>query len=337
MAHLVKNLKVMLLNAENLFLLSDSKLTPEHLKLDESSWQKLSTSVYENKSLYKLNELSKIIRQIDPDILMLAEVGGLESLNNFNRLFLNETYSPALTEGNSDRHIDIGYFIRKEIGFYFDLVSNKNRPLNFWYAHEQSNDPNHEKKPSQKFSRDVAELHLFTRDREKPFLIFMMAHLKSRLDHDNIDANGFARRQAELNTYLEIYQELEARYQYKIPIIVAGDFNGNASHRQTDPEFKSLYEKTSLKDVCELAGLDEEKSATYYQVGRNSRTEGRQIDYAFLNPVSQNLLDQKSVHIFRYQDPRGLPLDPPATLDAKLQLPSDHYPLVFELVQVPVF
>ena len=48
------NLKFMLLNAENLFLLFDKKPDASVLnQADEAQWQKLSSSVYENKSLKK--------------------------------------------------------------------------------------------------------------------------------------------------------------------------------------------------------------------------------------------------------------------------------------------
>ena len=46
-------LKVMFLNAENLFLLSDEKLIPEHLKLDQVQWNKLSTSIFEKQAAAK--------------------------------------------------------------------------------------------------------------------------------------------------------------------------------------------------------------------------------------------------------------------------------------------
>ncbi len=335
------NLKIMLLNAENLFLISDKTLEEEHLTLDEKKWQKLSTSVFENKPLRKCQILSKIFQEVNPDIVMLAEVGGLESLSNFNRLFLGEKYSAALIEGNSNRSIDVGYLIRKNMGFYFDLVSNKNRPINFLYPHERELVLNglgeQFKTPSShKFSRDVAELHLFTKDRERPFLLLLLAHLKSRLDPENIDPNGLERRNAELKTLMEIYLEFEKKWNGKTPIIVAGDFNGNASKHSAELEFKPIYDSTKLSDVCELANLALEDRATYYQVGRHSHVEGRQIDYSFLSPKAAPLLEKESVKIYRYKNHLGQIMDPPTTLDAKNQLPSDHYPLIFELKNIPM-
>lgn len=334
----ISNFKVMLLNAENLFLLSDQKFSPDHLKLDQVQWNKLSTSIYENKPLEKSKVLGQIILQESPDLIMLCEVGGLESLQNFNHLFLKDQYSAALIEGNSNRNIDVGYLIRKNMPFYFDINTNKNRPINYLYPHEKlSADTGYGgAKVSHKFSRDVSELHLFQKDREKPFMIFLLTHLKSRLDPENIDPNGFERRSAELRTLVEIYNELEQKHQGQVPIAVAGDFNGNASPSETDKEFAALYSSTKLKDVCELAKLDADRSFTFYQVGRSSKTEGKQLDYCFLSPMLAPYLDPTSVQVYRYKDHLGQPFDPPSTLEAKMNLPSDHYPLVFNLKNIPL-
>lgn len=341
MGLVIPQLKVMVYNAENLFLLSDSELKPEHLKFDQIQWNRLSTSIYENKPLEKLKSIAQIIQDENPDLILFCEVGGLESLQNFNKLFLKDSFSAALIEGNSDRHIDVGFLIKKNMGIYFDIVSNKNRPINYLYPFErQSQDSGYSlKKPvdgSHRFSRDVAELHFFQTSRDKPSLVVLLAHLKSRLDPDGIDPNGFERRSAELKTLLEIYAELNKTFNTQVPMIIAGDFNGNASAHQTDSEFTAIYQTTDLKDICELAGLSPEKSATYYQVNRNSKTEGKQLDYAFLNGLAQQYLEKQSVKIYRYRDHLGQEMDPPNSIDVKMSYPSDHYPLFFILKNIPI-
>lgn len=333
------NLKTLLWNAENLFLLSDVPLTPEQTQLEEPQWQKLSTSIHPNKSLAKCRAIARIIQEENPDLILFCEVGGLESLNNFNKLFLNSAYSPALVEGNSNRNIDLGFLVRKNIGFYFDIISNKNRSINYLYPHERmpadETGPTVQTKPSHKFSRDAAELHLFLRDREKPFLIVVLTHLKSQLDRERIDPLGFERRRAELKTLVDIYTELSAK-KPKTPIAVCGDFNGCARKSKLDQEFQYLYENSDLTELTEWAGLGEADCATFYQVGRTPNPEGRQIDFAFASPILLKYVDPKSVKILRFKDPRGLVLDPPTTIDAKSLLPSDHYPVVFNIQQIPM-
>lgn len=311
------------------------------LNLKEAQWQRLSTSVYENKPLKKTLEIAKALKEIDADVIMLCEVGGYESLKNFNLLFMDDAYSPCLIEGNSERNIDVGFLIRKKMPFYFDLQSNKNRPINYLYPHErQSLAHGYPVKGgkvtmSHKFSRDVAELRFFKADKEKPFLIILLAHLKSRLDPERIDPNGFERRQAELRTLLEIYNELDAVHP-DLPIMVAGDFNGNASSTNTDEEFRDIYTTTKLKDVLEVAGLSPEARATFYQVRNGARADGRQIDFAFLSPSLQSSLKIGSTFVHRYKDEFGMEHDTPRSMDTKLSLPSDHYPIVFELENLKI-
>lgn len=326
-------LKIILLNAENLFLLFDHKVDSEILKLDELQWQKLSSSIFENKPIRKARNLAKIFTDTQADIVMLCEVGGLESLKNFNELFLNSEYSAALIEGNSDRNIDVGFLVRKTSQFYFDLMSNKNRAINFLYPHERNPAL---KLPSHKFSRDVAELKLFRKSADDPFLILMLSHLKSRLDHDGIDPQGFQRRKAELETYLQLYKETTERHP-KTPILVAGDFNGNAGRNQTDEEFRKIYTETDLEDVLELAQIPNEQRATFYQIRHSGRADGRQIDFCFLSDKLKPHLKTATTNVFRYKYDNGFEIDTPQSIDAKLSLPSDHYPVIFELENLQIW
>lgn len=324
-----QDLKFLLLNAENLFLLFDQKPTQQEVNtLDENQWQKLSTSLYDNKPLHKLKELKNLILEKDPDIIMLCEVGGVESLNNFNEYFLDQKYSAALIEGNSERHIDVGFLVSKKLSFYFDLQSNKNWPLNFNY------DP---QGPSLKFSRDVAELRLFSSDRDQPFLILLLTHLKSHLDPGRVDPQGQNRRSAELKSLLEIQKELQKNYPHT-PFLIAGDFNGNASRHITDPEFVDIYTQTKWEDVLELSQIPQDQRWTFYQVRTGGgRQDGKQLDYVFLTPELHSHLKASTCRVLKYKDEYGFDKDWPLTLEAKLQLPSDHYPVFFELEKVKIW
>jgi len=325
------------MNVENLFLMFDQALPKNFTKLEENQWQKLSTSVYENKPLFKTIHLAQTIKNCNADIIMLCEVGGLESLKNFNEYFLDNQFSPILIEGNSDRNIDVGFLIKKSSPFYFDLLTHKNRELNFLYPHEKQSQSQHYpiKLTSHKFSRDCAELRLFKRDVNKPFLIILLTHLKSPLDPERIDPNGFERRSAELKTCLEIYKELQNQFN-QCPIIFAGDFNGHAASFDTDPEFKPIYESTQLKDIFDIAQVSPENRYTFYQIKSGLRSDGRQIDYCFLSPAAQNLLNTKTAAVLDFKDEFGSPIKKPETLEQKLALPSDHYPVVFTLDNIKI-
>lgn len=329
------NLSIGLLNAENLFLLFDQELPKNYLKLEEPQWQKLSQSVYDNKPLFKTIQIAQTIQSMNVDILQLTEVGGLESLKNLNKYFLDDQFSPILIEGNSDRNIDVGFLIRKNSDFYFDLLTHKNRLIDFLYPHERlSKKTNYPPQiTSHKMSRDCAELRLFKKDVNKPFLILLLTHLKSPLDPERIDPAGTERRTAELKTCVHIYNELRAEFK-DCPVILSGDFNGNASKTNTEKEFIDIYSKTDLTDILELAEIPQAERTTFIQIRSGFRAEGRQIDYCFIPQSLEPNFVKASAKVFEYKDGYGSNLKRPETLEQKMALPSDHYPLIFNLENI---
>lgn len=333
------NLRIGLFNAENLFILFDHPVPAHFEKMNETQWQRLSTSVYENKPLKKIIEIAKIIEEEKPDVMMLCEIGGEESLKNFNQLFLKDSYLPFLIEGNSDRNIDIGFLVKKDSPFLAKIFSNKTRELNFLYPHENlsllTGYP--VKKDSQLFSRDCAELHLSTAFDRQPFLILLLAHLKSRLDPEKIDPGGTERRSAELRTCIGIYKELQKKYP-NTSIIFSGDMNGYAGRPTSagtpDTEFASIYTDTDLTDLFEITNLGPELRATYYQIKNGGYADGRQIDYCFIPKSLHNHINHKASYVYRFKDEFGFPLAIPNSILAKTNLPSDHYPIFFTLENI---
>lgn len=328
-------LRLGLYNLENLFLLLGHEVPEHYHKLNEAQWQKLSNSVYEAKPLAKCQQIATIITENSPDIMMLCEVGGVESLSNFNKLFLESRYNVAIMEGNSDRNIDVGFLIKKDSPFFFDIASNRLRPLHYLYPHETTSKKTGYpiKGQSQYFSRDCSELRLFTKSKETPFLIILLTHLKSRLDPDRIDPGGLERRAAELRTCLEIYKELKLQYK-NTPIVFSGDMNGFAGIPNTDAEFLPIYSETDLQDVLELANVSTDKRSTFYQIKNGGKCEGKQIDYCFISDNLTDKLVRADAHVYRYKDEFGSPLEIPKSIDDKLKLASDHYPLFFKLENI---
>ena len=326
------SLRLGLFNAENLFLLFDNPVPPHYLKLNEVQWQKLSGSVYENKALPKCIHIAQMIKSQAPDIMMMCEVGGEESLKNFNKFFLDEAYEVALIEGNSDRNIDVGFLIRKDKKFIRTIKSHKERPLNFLYPHENLSKKTGYaiKGVSQYFSRDCVELSLLNPETKMPYLVIMLTHLKSRLDPERIDPGGTERRTAELRTCVDIYKEISSQHP-NVPVIFAGDMNGYAGKTKTDVEFAPLYSETDFEDVLELANISLEKRSTFYQIKNNSKVEGKQIDYCFVSKHLHEKIMKNSAEVYRFKDEFGFAFDAPRSIDDKLRLPSDHYPLFFTL------
>src|ERR1700733_2249543 len=93
---LPNTLRVAQINAENLFLFFDQELPANWKLLSEKEWQKLSQASVSNKPLKKALWLAESLQEIDADFILVNEVGGEESLGNFNRYFLNDRYRPYL-------------------------------------------------------------------------------------------------------------------------------------------------------------------------------------------------------------------------------------------------
>jgi hypothetical protein len=324
--------KVVQLNAENLFLFLDDLTLRDWRSLAEKDWQRLSQATVANKSLIKTLWLADSLLHMDPDIICLNEVGGLESLTNFNFLFLGDRYAPHLLEGNSDRGIDIGYLVKRDFPLRAELRTHKNRPLGFLYPHEQQtnlfNQGTTEKQvKSHYFSRDCAELRLFGPDPVRPELVLLLVHLKSKLDPDNVDPQGKERRRAELNTLVTIYNEVRAEFSPAVPVMIVGDFNGSARKSFRSEEFTQLN-TTDLESVIEIVGVSDEDAATQVQFNRGGGIQYLQSDFIFISPDLKPHLVSEGVSVYRYHSDLKVALPLPKTLEQRTYMPSDHYPVI---------
>lgn len=325
------SLRFMQLNAENLFLYMDRYRDQDLSNLSEVEWQKLSTANTSNKSLAKTWALAAAITENNPDILMLNEVGGEESLKNFNQYFLNDSYETQIIEGNSNRGIDLAYLVRKDPKVQYLLLSHKNRPINFLYGHEKGKVAETGKN-SHYFSRDVLELRVFRKGEGSPRLICLLVHLKSKLDQDGWDPQGRGRREAELKTLIQIYNEVQKEVDHQVPTIIGGDFNGIAHRDLCEPEFASIYSDSDVKEIFDLkGGLTEEERTTQFQFMRDGSCRLLHLDYIFLSPHLHNSLCKEESFVYRYKGDLGTTLPLPTNLEQRMALPSDHYPVVATL------
>lgn len=351
-------LRIAQFNVENLFVFLDvfqretlhgdgdpRKMTRQELDkaramlqgMSESQWQKLSTSILDNKPLAKVRQLARAIRDIDPDILMLCEVGGLESLRNFSLYFLDDEYAPYLLEGNSDRGIDIGFLVHRRLPFRYDLLSHKNRSIDLLYPHEkQSIETGYGMfaggdLKSHKFSRDVLELRVYEDRGDRPEFICLLVHLKSQLDLEGIDPRGRDRRRAELEKLVQIYNEIRADFSGVVPILLGGDFNGTAALPRPDPEFQALHSHTMLRDCLDIAGTPPDERFTYMQIYDHRPPVLRQLDYLFVPVELAARVSRTETRVFRFNDEYGMRMLLPRNLNEKRLLPSDHYPVVLTL------
>ncbi len=303
-------LQIMVLNAQDLFLFMDLYEGENVLSLTEQEWQKLGISLKGNKSLEKCQELARCIRDNEADIVMVCEVGGPESLENFAKHILNDEYVSYSLPSNSDRGIDLGYLVKKELNYKINLKSYRDRLLRSKIYHY--------------FSRDVLELAIGDEDEVR--IVLLLTHLKSKLDMKKEDYEGRSRRQVEMRGVLDLYLELKEKYQ--CPVLVGGDFNGNATEKDTEQEFEQIYHLTDLKDVCAWEQIPIDQRISYYYFNRSGNRISQQLDYLFVPAEWQHLLVSGSVTFPHYRNLSGMPLPLPDGQEKKSILPSDHLPLM---------
>jgi endonuclease/exonuclease/phosphatase family metal-dependent hydrolase len=311
----MENIKVMVLNAQDLFLFMDKH---DHssipvTELTEIKWQLMSSSLLSNKSKEKCQILANTIKEAQADVVMVTEVGGPESLANFAKYVLNDEYHSVSLPSNSDRGIDLGYLIKKTLPWKFDVHTYIDYRL---------------PEPARRFSRDVLRLDLKENDETK--MILLLVHIKSKLDLRRADFEGRTRRVLEVKGVVEIYNDLSAKYP-DIPVLVGGDFNGIAAERDTEEEFKAIYELSDLKDVAYLANIPDEDRFSYIYFNRGGNRFVQQIDYLFISEKFANLIDAPECYFPRYKNLTGAPLPIPKRMEQKNILPSDHYPFIATL------
>ena len=108
-------LRVASFNAENFYLLLDAEYTRLELEaIDERDYLAMNSSIFNpNKSRAKIAEIARVILENDFDLVGLCEVGGMETLAAFNRIYLDGRYDCFLHEENSRRGIFVGALLKK--------------------------------------------------------------------------------------------------------------------------------------------------------------------------------------------------------------------------------
>ncbi|EQC45979.1 endonuclease/exonuclease/phosphatase [Bacteriovorax sp. Seq25_V] len=287
----------------------------ENFFLDQESF--INTDKTPLKSEKKTKEMAQTFREIDADIYALSEVGGMRSLEIFNEEHLDSRYTPLLLKGNSDRGIELGFYIKKDLNFSYEMKTNTSAIIDFKFEETEKN--------KYKLSRDLQELYL-SRD-GKLELILLNVHLKSQRDETGRDFRGEKRRKAEFTYCLQRYAEVSKQYP-EIPIFIVGDFNGNASRFQTDPEFIRGIHTYDIIDVLDFRDIPREQRATFYLFKGSDRVPV-QLDYAFTS--KKTLTRVSDATVYRYKNElNNLKFLPRSRFDI-WDNPSDHYPLVFTL------
>ncbi len=289
-------MKFLLYNLENFFLTRDPY------------------SRVQIKPKNKVLEIKKIIDDISPDILMLTELGGPDSLKIFNETYLENQYQDYVVAGNSERGIELGFLVKKNNQYNFFHQGHKKLEFKYYLNGQMLNS---------KFSRDISELRIL--EHENVRCIILLVHLKSKWDREGNDPGGSLKRSAEVNALIEYYLQLEEQFS-EIPIFLAGDFNGDANQNSNEFEFKSIYQKTKLKSIQEMLPHPPLNKLTYFS-SLSPTIYAHELDYIFVIP-DKIKIDKEFSGVY----PRTEGHDRIEALTHRFgQLenwPSDHLPLI---------
>ncbi|MEI8094832.1 MAG: endonuclease/exonuclease/phosphatase family protein [Spirochaetales bacterium] len=220
-------LKVATFNAENFsLLLSGIRSRVQLDELTEAAYQSMNASIFNpNKERRKIAEIARLILTGRFDVVGLCEVGGRETLEAFNRLYLDGGFDTYLHEENSRRGIFVGALVRK--GRFSELKA--------------SNLPG-------AFARNVLRLDL---GRVGGNLQVFVVHLKSQLGSDW----GLEHRLKEVAWLSSVVPTTRC--------VVMGDFNGILIREQPQFEYEAFL-RLPFRDVLEAVGVPPEKRRTHY-------------------------------------------------------------------------
>ncbi len=223
-------MKLATFNAENFYMLLDRDYSPEEFRmLSSEQYMAMNKSIFNpNKDLSKIAEIAKTILEEDFDFVGLCEIGGLETLENFNRHFLDGRYDCFLHQKNSTRGIFVGALVRKGL---FPAVEVKNVEGDF--------------------SRNLLKIKLSGRG---VTLTVFVLHLKSQYGPDR----GIEKRLQEVERLCASVKRTKC--------IVMGDFNGIVIRGQSQFEFEKFLE-LPFRDVLEAMNIPEENRFTHYYFG----------------------------------------------------------------------
>lgn len=226
----MRDIELASFNAENLYLLLDRELDRAGLEaLSEEEYLGMNPSIYNpNKPREKLAAIADTVLERDFDLLVLCEVGGRESLEAFNRLYLGSRYDCVVHEENSRRGIFVGALLKRGRFPGARAVALPGE-----------------------FSRNLLRLDLGP---EGGGLEILGVHLKSQHGEDR----GLPQRIREVQLLAGMVRTRNC--------VVMGDFNGILIRGEAQFEYEPFL-ALPFRDVLEAMGVPPDRRWTHYYFG----------------------------------------------------------------------
>lgn len=268
--------------------------------LSEAKWQLLTTSFKSNKELEKVKGIRDLILQVNPDICLFTEVGGEESLANFNQYFLKKSYDLFHTPTNSDRGIDLGILFKPELKRHSKFKFHSQRV----------------------FARGVMQYELYFNKQQR--FTFLLTHLKSKLNKAG-DFEGRSQREKEVDKLIEIYKKVSR--DSNIPTAICGDLNGIIYEDESEFELAKFAKNMGLIDIFAHLNKSHFDRSTYVYYN-NNQSHLMQLDYFLIEQKWLGFIEQNS-QILDFDGTTRVTIT--NNLSEKQRCPSDHYPVLINL------
>ena len=253
--------KLMFWNVENLFDTIDDP-NKEDDDFTPNSYFRYTARAYQ----LKLENLAEIINDISPDLIGLAEVENIGTLNSLSELLKYQNYwKIILIEGDDVRGIDVALMYRSD---KFNLIDSISHKVNL-----------HSPRPT----RDILEVNLET-DSKNVFTV-LVNHWPSRYGGQEESESNRIRAAETLKSIVNNIQKSSSNRD----IIVMGDFNDTF----TDKSFQEILNAEKVFSsksflIDPLANLINKNEGSYYYHG-----EWSLLDHFLLN---KNLYDNENIN-----------------------------------------
>ena len=272
----------------------------------EPGFQLLTSGFTNNKELSKVYEIAELIKLKTPHIVSLVEVGGKESLDNFNKYFLDSKYKVFHHPSNSNRGIDTGFLVLNSLSKDTELKHRNNVKL----------------KNGKKFSRGLLRIKIKLKDKN---IYLLLCHLKSKLDLKKEDFEGRSQRQSEVEAVIDEVKKIESNDPQAL-VAVLGDLNGIIFQDETEQELEA-FAKNNLIDLLEDNSTELIERTTYTYFRANGDRFLMQLDYVLGNKIFRNNINVAYICDFNsYKSPKL-----PNTRKERMKMASDHFPYYFEI------
>ena len=297
--------KIATFNAENFYMLLDRDYSSEEFGLlANTDYLSMNKSIYNpNKDLDKIGAIARTILDEDFDFVGLSEVGGLETLENFNRYYLDGRYECHLHQENSNRGIFVGALVRTG---RFRYTKAKNMAGGFsrnllkvtlGLGSGLRSGLGTELKPGHGPGTETGPVTVHRSGLRATELVIFVVHLKSQYGNDL----GIEQRIREVRQL--------ARLLPRRRCIVMGDFNGILIRGEHQFEFEPLME-LPFRDVQEALGVPIPQRFTHFYFG--ARPNFSQLDYILCSDDIEVLDGGVISDII------------PVNYEQRSRLPSDH-------------